>query len=201
MKRLLGLGMYLLMSLSLAFAESKIRGEYEVLGQAPKPHSLEKVLFEEFMNFGCPHCNHFFELSKEMKAKYKGKVEFVDMPVLFQGQEDHPLRLYYVAKSVGKEELVKEELFKSKFKYGVNNFDPGIVNYLAKTLGLGELYQKEGQRDWVNKAIKDVEQKSKQYSISSTPTIVLASSLKMGPGKSMETFVETLPQTLDDLLK
>ena len=70
---------------SYAGAQGKIRGTYEVLGKLPPKNSMDKVVFEEFINFACPHCNNFRLLSREMKERYKDLVEFVDVPILFRG--------------------------------------------------------------------------------------------------------------------
>ena len=186
---------------SYAGADGKIRGTFEVMGKLPAKNSMEKIVFEEFINFGCPHCNHFRLLSGEMKEKYKDRVEFVDVPILFRGQDDAPLRLYYVAKSLGKAEQVRDAIFEARFKYGVNVFDPGIINYLARSLGLGEAYKQNAQNGEISQAIAEGEQQSIRYNITATPTIVLAGTLKLRIGSSMEGFVESLPDTLDDLLK
>jgi len=189
--------------LTIAYAEAqeKVRGNYEALQGIPKKNSLEKVVFEEFLNFGCPHCNHFLLLSQEMREKYKDRVEFIDIPIAFQGQADAPLRLYYTAQSLGKAEEAKQAIFDAKFKHGVDVFDPGIINYLARSLGIGDEYRRDAQNTEITKLIRDGEEKSNRYGIRSTPTIVLAGTLKMKIGRSMESFVEMLPQTLDDLLK
>ena len=186
---------------SYAGAQGKIRGTYEVLGKLPPKNSLDKVVFEEFINFACPHCNNFRLLSREMKERYKDLVEFVDVPILFRGQDDAPLRLYYVAKSMGRAEEVRNAIFEARFKYGVNVFDPGVINYLARSLGLGDAYKHGAQKAEITQAIVEGEQKSRLYNITATPTIVLARTLKLRVGKSMEFFVESLPDTLDDLLK
>ncbi len=186
---------------SYAGAQGKIRGTYEVLGKLPPKNSLDKVVFEEFINFACPHCNNFRLLSREMKERYKDLVEFVDVPILFRGQDDAPLRLYYVAKSMGRAEEVRNAIFEARFKYGVNVFDPGVINYLARSLGLGDAYKHGAQKAEITQAIVEGEQKSRLYNITATPTIVLARTLKLRVGKSMEFFVDSLPDTLDDLLK
>ncbi|MBF0286273.1 MAG: DsbA family protein [SAR324 cluster bacterium] len=184
-----------------AMANEKIRGNYDVLNNLPKKHSLKKVIFEEFMNFGCPHCNNFRNLSTEMKDKYKGRVDFVDIPILFRGQDDAPLRLYYVAKSLGKAEEIKNAIFEARFKNNVNVFDSGIINYLARSLGIGEEYTKQAQNPEITKAIDAGNQKADLYGVTATPTIVIAGALKMKIGNSMEDFANHLPETLDDLLQ
>ncbi|SVA84360.1 uncharacterized protein METZ01_LOCUS137214 [marine metagenome] len=194
--------MLLFLALPLNAAES-IRGHYAVVGKVPKPHTLEKVVFEEFLNFGCPHCNNLREASLEFRKQQKDRVEFRDIPIVFRGQDDAPLRLYYVARKIGKGEMIKEELFKARFTHGVDVFDKGIVNYLARSLGLSEAFQKEQNAPWVNQLMAESELKAQQYGLTGTPTVVIQYSLKMDIGRygGMDKFAEKLPETIDDLLK
>lgn len=71
-------------------ASAEIRGNYTLVGTAPQPHSVERVRFEEFMNFGCPHCNNLRNASKAFREEYRDRVEFVDIPIVFRGQDDSP---------------------------------------------------------------------------------------------------------------
>ncbi|MBC8258621.1 MAG: DsbA family protein [SAR324 cluster bacterium] len=184
-------------------AKETIRGHYQVVGNIPATHSVKKVVFEEFMNFGCPHCNNLHKASKNFRKKFADKVEFVDIPIVFRGQDDSPLRLFYVAQKIGKGDLIKNEIFKASFTHGVNVFDPGITNYLARSLGLHKTFQKEKNQEWVNRLIKEGERKAAVYGVSGTPTVVIQYALKMdiGPYGNMAGFVKKIPETLADLLQ
>ena len=124
-------------------AKESIQGHYDVVGNVPAAHSIKKVVYEEFMNFGCTHCNNLHKASRYFRKIFADKVEFIDIPIIFRGQDDSPLRLYYVARKIGKADLIKDELFKASFTHGVNVFDPGIINYLARSLGIHKEFQKE----------------------------------------------------------
>jgi len=173
-------------------AKESIRGHFEIVGSVPTAHSAKKVVFEEFMNFGCPHCNELHKASKDFRKKFADKVEFIDIPIVFRGQDDSPLRLYYVARKIGKGKLIKDELFKARFTHGVNVFDPGITNYLARSLGMNKEFQQEKDKAWVNKLIKEGKRKSAIYGVSGTPTVVIQHALKMdiGPYGTMSEFVK-----------
>ena len=160
-------GLVLAVSVS---AKESIRGYYDVVGNVPAAHSVKKVVFEEFMNFGCSHCNNLHKASRNFRKKFADKVEFIDIPIVFRGQDESPLRLYYVARNIGKADLIKDEFFKASFTHGVNVFDPGIINYLARSLGMHKEFQKEKDQKWVNQLIKDGERKSALYGVSGTPT-------------------------------
>ena len=191
----------LILALPLNSAE-RIRGHYAVVGKVPKAHTVEKVVFEEFMNFGCPHCNNLREASIEFRKQQKDRVEFIDIPIVFRGQDDAPLRLYYVARKLGKGDQIKDELFKARFTHGVDVFDKGIVNYLARSLGLSEAFQKEKDAPWVNQLLAEGELKAQQYGLTGTPTVVLQYSLKMDIGRygGMDKFALKVQETIDDLL-
>ena len=184
-------------------AKESIRGNFVIVGSVPSAHSVKKVVFEEFMNFGCSHCNRLHKVSKDFREKFADKVEFIDIPIVFRGQDDSPLRLYYVARKIGKGKLIKDELFKASFTHGVNVFDSGITNYLARSLGMNKEFQKEKDQAWVNKLIKEGERKSAIYGVSGTPTVVIQRALKMdiGPYGTMSEFVKKVPETIADLIQ
>ena len=193
----------LTVSLNLALGQDSIRGNYSLVGQIPKKNSLKNIIFEEFINFGCSHCNKLHKASKNFRIKFSEKVKFVDIPILFRGQNDAPLRLYFIAKKIGKGDLVKNELFKASFEHGVNVFDPGIVNFLARSLGINKEFQMEKQKDWVTKLIAEGKIKAEKYRITGTPTIIIQQAMKMDIGHygSMSNFIKKIPETIEDLIK
>ncbi len=189
--------------LNLALGQDSIRGNYSLVGQIPKKNSLKNIIFEEFINFGCSHCNKLHKASKNFRIKFSEKVKFVDIPILFRGQNDAPLRLYFIAKKIGKGDLVKNELFKASFEHGVNVFDPGIVNFLARSLGINKEFQMEKQKDWVNELIAEGKIKAEKYRITGTPSIIIQQAMKMDIGRygSMSNFIKKIPETIEDLIQ
>ena len=197
---LLTLGIILSFSIS---ANEKIRGHYKLVGNKPESKSIKKIVFEEFINFGCSHCNKLHKASKEFRKNFVDQIEFIDIPIVFKGQDDSPLRLYYVARKIGKGDLVKDELFNASFIHGVNVFDSGVTNYLARSLGISKEFQKEKDLHWVNQLIRDGERKSLIYSVRGTPTVIIQQALKMDIGKygSMDAFLKKIPETIEDLMR
>ena len=197
---LLTLGIVISFSIS---ANEKIRGHYKLVGNKPAAKSINKIVFEEFINFGCSHCNKLHKASKEFRKKFADQIEFVDIPIVFKGQDDSPLRLYYVARKIGKGDLIKDELFNASFIHGVNVFDPGVTNYLARSLGISKEFQKEKDLEWVNQLIRDGERKSLIYGVRGTPTVIIQQALKMDIGKygSMDAFLKKFPETIEDLMR
>ena len=202
MLKLLLLALGIVMSFSIS-ANEKIRGHYKLVGNKPASKSINKIIFEEFINFGCSHCNKLHKASKEFRKKFADQIEFVDIPIVFKGQDDSPLRLYYVARKIGKGNLIKDELFNASFIHGVNVFDPGVTNYLARSLGISKEFQKEKDLQWVNQLIRDGERKSLIYGVRGTPTVIIQQALKMDIGKygSMDAFLKKFPETIEDLMR
>jgi len=202
MQKIILLFFCLLTAFALAAKES-IRGHYDIVGNIPAAHSVKKVVYEEFMNFGCPHCNKLHKASKNFRKEFADKVEFIDIPIVFRGQNDSPLRLYYVAKKIGKGDLIIDELFMASFEQNVNVFDPAIINYLARSLGIHEEFQKGKDQKWVNQLIKDGERKATIYGLTGTPTVIIQHALKMNisPYGTMFRFVNKIPETIADLMQ
>jgi len=197
------IGMIIMVNLNTILANNSIRGNYTLVGKIPKKNSIKIVIFEEFINFGCSHCNKLHNASKKFRREYSDKIKFFDIPILFRGQNDAPLRLYFIAQKIGKGDLVKDELFKASFQHGVNVFDPGIVNFLARSLGIYKEFKKEKQQDWVNKLIDNGKIKSQKYQITGTPTVVLQQAMKMDISRygTMSDFVKKIPETIEDLIQ
>ena len=154
-----------------AQAQAKITGNFEVIGKLPEPNSLSEVKFEEFLNFTCPHCNNFRNLSKDLFKRYGKKLKHVNNPILFRGQNDMALRLFFLAQKDGREEEMKEMIFDASFVFGVNIYDPATIDFLARSAGMGDRYKKNGGDAWVTEKITDAEFRAKEAGIMSTPPL------------------------------
>ena len=182
-------------------ANAQIKGDFELVGKMPAPHSLSVVQVEEFLNFTCPHCNNFRNLSKDLFKKYGKRIKHINNPVLFPRQNDLAIRLFYVGQKAGKETEVKEMIFDSTFIYGVNIYDPATVDFMARSAGLGDSYRTQGGENWITEKISETEMRAKEATVSATPTLVLAGALKLTPKVGMEEFVGNLDSILEQLLK
>ena len=184
-----------------AAAQSALRGDFEPFGPIPAPGSQAKVKFEEFFNFTCPHCNNFRNAAKPLFKKYEGKLDHQYLPVLFRGQSDEPLRLYFIAEKLGRGAEVRSLIYDATFKYGVNINDPAIVNYLAKSAGLGVEYASDARKPWVDEKIMHAQRRAALASVNATPTVVLADTLRVLPRGGADQFVNNLDQLIQQLLK
>ena len=182
-------------------AAAQIEGDYERIGPVPKPRSHDVVLFEEYLNFTCPHCNSFREQAGPLFRKHGKRLQVVHIPILFRGQNDAAPRLFYVAQKEGKEEEIMAALFDATFKYGVNINDPAVVNYLARSAGVGEAYQRNFNAAWVNAKLQEAAQKADQAGITATPTVILQGSLRLLPKGGMPAYIANIDHIISQLLK
>ncbi len=178
-----------------------LKGKFTVLTQAPAPHSADVVVVEEFLNFTCPHCNNFREAAKPILVKYGKRLKMVRVPILFRGQIDAPLRLFYIAQANGKEDVIDQALFEAAFQYGVNVFDAQVVSYLARTNGLQQAYEKDAAAEWVTRRIADGHVRADGFGVEATPTLVLQGALRLVPDSTMAEFVANFDQLVGQLLK
>jgi len=180
-----------------------LQGKYTVLAgkTAPAPHTLDVVVVEEFLNFSCPHCNAFREVAKPVFAKYGKRLKLVRIPVLFRGQGDAPLRLFYVAQAHDREDEIDEALFDARFRNDVDNFSPDIVSYLARSNGLEKAYEKEASLPWVDHRIADGMVQADAAGVDATPTLLVEGVLKLVPQSTMADFVANFDNVVAQLLK
>jgi protein-disulfide isomerase len=190
-----------LWALSALTVAAQVDGNYERIGTVPAKNSLDTILVEEYINFTCPHCNNFRSAAIPLYQKYAKRIDRRYVPILFRGQNDAALRLFVIAQKNGKEEEIVNALFDATFKYGVNINDPAIVNYLARSSGLAELYERDYAADWVGKKIAENHQKADAAGVSATPTLVLNNALRVVPQGGMQEFVGNVDRLIGQLLK
>ena len=198
--RLLTLPVLLLVCTALPL-KAQIEGVFDAIGPLPAKHSVDVVVFEEYLNFTCPHCNNFRLAFEPLKARFGDRVQFQNIPILFRGQSDSILRLFYIAQRAGDEEQMKETIFDATFKYGVNINDPAIVSYLARSSGLGSAYEKDSDSEWVNQKVMDSRRRADEAGITATPTVILQGAIRVSPKGGIDVFVANLGRIIGQLLK
>ena len=185
----------------ISVSGAEVEGEFKAIGKVPEKGSQKTLVFEEFLNFTCPHCNNFRTASKPLLVKYAKRIRYEAIPILFRGQSDYPLRLYYIAQRAGREHEIKELLFDATFKYGVNVYDPTIVTHLSRSAGLGEEYKRDADSEWVSKKLLEGERRAALAGVEATPTVILAGAISMTPTTGMQTFVNNLENVISQLLQ
>ena len=198
--RLLTLPLLLLVCAALPL-KAQVEGVFEAIGTVPAKHSVDVVVFEEYLNFTCPHCNTFRLASIPLRTRFGNRVQFQNIPILFRGQSDAIVRLFYIAQRAGNGEQMKDTIFEAAFKYGVNINDPAIVSYLARSSGLGPAYEKDSHSEWVNQKVLESSRRANEAGITATPTVILQGTIRVTPKGGMDVFIANLDQIIGQLLK
>ena len=182
-------------------AFGQIKGTFETIGKIPEKHTQDVVVLEEFLNFTCPHCNNFRISSKQMFKKFGTRINRINIPIVFRGQSDLVLRLYFIAEKAGVGDVVKGTIFDATFSNGFNINNPQVIGFLARSAGIWEQFKRDVNSDWVNAKILRADQRANTVGVRRTPTIVLNGALRMAPRTGMGIFVRNLEQIIDQLLK
>lgn len=190
-----------MVSLGAVPATAQLEGNFKAIGPVPAENSADVVLFEEYINFTCPHCNNFRKAAQPLKEKYGDRLKAVNVPILFRGQADYPLRLYFIAEERGRAEEVKDVIFDAAFEYGANVYDPTVVSYLARSVNLGQAYEANAQADWVTQKVQEAQRKAGEAGVQVTPTVVLQDALLVVPEQGMQSFVNNLDQLIGQILR
>jgi len=186
-----------------SFAEEKIRGKYEVIGDLKKLKGAKTIEMKEFFNFSCGHCYRFLDTSKGLKAKYKDKLHHKKYPVYWGNQTPYPAMAFYIADGLGMEEKFTQELFDTNFKLNINIFQTKVIRFLARDQGI-EKEMAAGMEDpKISAKVQNSMDLAKKYNANETPTIIINDVLKVAPsiaGGNVDAMTENLDLIFQDVL-
>jgi thiol:disulfide interchange protein DsbA len=179
-----------------SFADNKIRGNYEVIGDLKKLKGATSIELKEFFNYSCGHCYRFLETSKGLKKKYKDKLHHKKFPIYWGSQTPYPSMAFYITDELGMEEKFTQDLFDTNFKLNINVFQSKVIKFLAKDHGI----EKEMEAGMLSPKIKAKTQNclelAKKYNANETPTLIINDVLKVTPSISKGD-VDVMTKNLD----
>ena len=159
---------------------SAILGEFEIMipGIPPKEKSLDVVKIYEVFSFGCPHCFYLNNKIPKFKERFGKKVEIIPVPIGWIGPD--PGRLYYIAKSKGKGEQVKDMIFDFYHVKGLGKtiYTRDKLQFVARMNGLAKEFKDLMDDPIVIKEMNDGIQMAEDKKIKSTPTFLVEGVLK-----------------------
>lgn len=146
-----------------------------------------KVTVFEFSDFTCGYCKRFHSVSKEIREKYKEKVEwiFVDYPLEEPPFESSPAHLLSVC--IHTNPKLKNQFWKFyDSAFAANRiYDPHEVEKLAKELGISQVewekcFLNENQREFAIRQIKANQMEGSQLGLKGTPSFLIGSQRVVG---------------------
>ena len=152
----------------------------------------------EFFYYGCPHCNNIRPFLAEWKKRKPSNVNFVLIPAHFTKRWEWSAYLNAVAKQLGVEDKVHNQIFdKHHFDGGIRS-QKDIYNIFA-TAGISEeqvndAYASFAAKNWVAKS----REYSSQAGISGTPSYMVNGKYTVSP-TDLNSFAEVF-EVIDFLL-
>jgi protein dithiol oxidoreductase (disulfide-forming) len=186
-----------------AFADNKIRGNYEVIGDLNKLKGAKSIEMKEFFNFSCGHCYRFLETSKKLKKKYKDKLHHKKYPIYWGNQTPYPSMAFFIADGLGMEEKFTQDLFDTNFKLNINVFQPKVIKFLAKDHGIEKEMTAGMQSPKIKAKAQECLELAKKYNANETPTLIINDVLKVTPSIAkgdVDVMTENLDLIFQDVL-
>ena len=181
LSRLLIAGLILGLSSTISLAETKFKGEYELIDE-PSLHQPGKVILLEFADFYCPHC-HMFEkvVVKKLKREFGDQLEdrLVGFPVI-RGKLPTAFEMYEQANAMGKGPDMKHALFRSIHDNNIQVFDKSIRAVLIKDVGLDAQAFEKGMASGVPfRKFEEGKSWGQRIGVSHTPTVILDGNIRV----------------------
>ncbi|GJL77549.1 MAG: hypothetical protein NPINA01_05380 [Nitrospinaceae bacterium] len=179
-----------------SFADIKIRGNYEVIGDLEKLKGAQSIELKEFFNFSCGHCYRFLETSKGLREEYKDKLHHKKFPIYWGNQTPYPSMAYFITDGLGMEEKFTQELFDTNFKLNINIFQSKVIKFLAKDHGIEKEMETGMQSPKIKAKVQECLELAKRYNANETPTLIINDVLKVTPSMSQGS-VDDMTKNLD----
>ena len=180
-----------------------IKGKYELIGPVEKLKGGQIEMIE-FFNYSCGHCYRFLNTSKRLHEKFNDRLHHIKYPIYWGNQTPYPARAFYIADDLGLEEKLTQELFDTNFKLSINIFQPKVLNFLAKDLGIEKEMRDGMQSKQIEARVNHGLALAKQYKANETPTLIINKIIKVTPsveGGDVDKMTENLEIIFEELLK
>jgi thiol:disulfide interchange protein DsbA len=167
--------MALFSTLALAQAPAFEEGKhYFVIEPAQPTSSGNKIEVVEAFMYTCPHCADLEPFLLAYRKNLPADVQFVPMPVAWNGGAEAFARAYYAAETLGIVEKTHEPMFAAIHKEGVRftNMED-IANWYAKYGVTAEAFMSAANSFAVNTKINRSKTMVPRYGITGTPMVVV----------------------------
>ena len=165
----------LLLFFSCAQAEEYVPGRhYEILDNPTITRNPSKVEVVEVFWFGCNHCYSLESYIQPWKRNLPNDVDFWKSHITWNAQAETHARLFYSAKALGIEEKAIPAAFTAIWREGRNLLGNSEVEYFFKGFGIEkERYLSVSNSFGVNNAVKQANNRMRQWAVTGVPTIIV----------------------------
>lgn len=148
--------------------------DFNVLS-TPQPTSGNKIEVLEFFFYGCGHCYHLHSSLVEWKKKIPKDVELTYVPAIFRESMKPMAQTFYALESMGKLGQLHDPLYRAWNVDGVKLFDLEQIADFVATKGVDHTKFKAAYKSFsMDGKVTRAEQMTRSYTISGTPTLIVA---------------------------
>ena len=173
--------------------------DYEVLSGtaarlgAPGPTDAVEVI--EFFMFWCLHCYSFESDLNRWEAETRSSVSLLRVPVMFNPAAQLQARAYYTAEALGKLDAMRGEIYDEIHLRG-NPLDSrdALADFFGRFGVQRTTFDAAFDSSEVDARIQRAAALSREYSISATPTMVVAGRYSTNPGLAGTRILEVVDQ-------
>ena len=179
----------LLLFFSCAQAEEYVPGRhYEILDNPTITRNPSKVEVVEVFWFGCNHCYSLESYIQPWKRNLPNDVDFWKSHITWNAQAETHARLFYSAKALGIEEKAIPAAFTAIWREGRNLLGNSEVEYFFKGFGVEkERYLSVSNSFGVNNAVKQANNRMRQWAVTGVPTIIVNCKYKVSGTREIGT--------------
>lgn len=178
-------------------ADQPFPGKYRMVGEAADLLAGEKILVEDFLSPICSNCYLYWKNSKPLGDDVELKVGYV-----FAGTHGElPVRLLLVAREQGSDAEVKmlKTLFNAKFVHKVNTEDPEIIDGIAASMGLGDVWQKKKDSPELKAEMAKLAEYLQERGVEKAPRIFIQKAILVSTG-TCGCYGDGLPPVVEEVL-
>jgi thiol:disulfide interchange protein DsbA len=179
----------LLLFFSCAQAEEYVQGRhYQILDNPTITRNPSKVEVVEVFWFGCNHCYALESYIQPWKKNLPNDVDFWKSHITWNAQAETHARLFYSAKALGIEEKAIPAAFTAIWREGRNLLGNSEVEYFFKGFGIEkERYLSVSNSFGVNNAVKQANNRMRQWTVTGVPTIIVNGKYKVSGTREIGT--------------
>ena len=180
---------WLLLFFSCAQAEEYVQGRhYQILDNPTVTRNPSKVEVVEVFWFGCNHCYSLESYIQPWKRNLPNDVDFWKSHITWNAQAETHARLFYSAKALGIEEKAIPAAFTAIWREGRNLLGNSEVEYFFKGFGIEkERYLSVSNSFGVNNAVKQANNRMRQWAVTGVPTIIVNGKYKVSGTREIGT--------------
>ena len=179
----------LLLFFSCTQADEYVEGRhYQILDNPTVTRNPSIVEVVEVFWFGCNHCYSLESYIQPWKRNLPNDVDFWKSHITWNAQAETHARLFYSAKALGIEEKAIPAAFTAIWREGRNLLGNSEVEYFFKGFGIEkERYLSVSNSFGVNNAVKQANNRMRQWTVTGVPTIIVNGKYKVSGTREIGT--------------